>query len=248
MSEKTNSHIRTECEAEYKKLSVAMWDQLVYLRTSLYLLRKLVEFPLQQFASSDDRWFFTIVRRALYEGVVMGVTKLTTDQDDDALTINRCRNLVLTMLQPELVEKFRKQLKRARFDKARNDLRRRARDLRNGRLAHLLLEAVRDGANISLDFADLEALVSEAENLYRPLMFGASVTFLPFPYDPTVRAPNPEAETDVDRLLRLFAGDSYILNEPERNAHWWPVLRKRKTDEEIEFINNWRKRVGLPEA
>jgi hypothetical protein len=152
------------------------------------------------------------------------------------------------MLQPELVEKFRKQLMRARFDKARNDLRKRARGLRNGRLAHLLLEDVRDGANLSLDFADLEALVSEAENLYRPLMFGASATFLPFPYDPTVRDPNPETETDVDRILRLFAGDSYILNEPERNAHWWPVLRKRKTDEEIEFINNWRKRVGLPEA
>ena len=246
--EETSSRIRSECEADYQKLSATIWDQLVYLRTSLYLLRKLVELPLQQFASSDDQWFFTIVRRALYEAAVLGVTKLTTDQDGDTLTINRCRNLVLTMLRPEVVGRFRTQLKEARFDKARNDLRNRARDLRDGRLAHLLLQDVRNGADLSLDFADLEALVSEAEKLYRPLLFGASATFLPFPYDPTAHAPNPATETDVDRILRLFARDSYILNEPELNAHWWPVLRQQKAVEEIEFINSWRKRVGLPEA
>lgn len=246
--EETSLPIRTKCEAEYQKLSDTMWDQLVYLRTSMYLLRKLVEFPLQQFAAADDRWFFTIVRRALYEAVVLGITKLTTDSGDGALTIKRCRNLVMKMLRPELVDSFRKQLKEARFDQARNELRERARDLRDARVAHLLLEDVQNGSVLSLGLADLDALVSEAEKLYRPLLFGASATFLPFPYDPAVRAPDPVTETDVERILLLFARDSYVLNEPERNARWWPELRKRKTDEEIEFINAWRKRVGLPEV
>jgi hypothetical protein len=246
--EETSSRIRSECEAEYQKLSGAMWDQLVYLRTSMYLLRELVEFPLREFATRDNQWFFTIVRRALYEAIVLGITKLTTDIGDNALTINRCRNLVMEMLRPELVQTFRKQLKEARFNKTRNELRKRARDLRDARVAHLLLEDVRNGTVLSLSFADLEALVSEAEKLYRPLLFGASATFLPFPYDPAVRVPNVATETDIERILRLFARDSYILNEPELNAHWWPVLRNRKTDEEIQFINHWRKRVGLPEA
>jgi AbiU2 len=246
--EETSFPIRTECEAEYQNLSNAMWDQLVYLRTSMYLLRELAEFPLQRFASPDDQWFFTIVRRALYEAVVLGVTKLTTDSGVGVLTISRCRHLVMKMLRPELVQSFREQLKKASFDKARTNLRKRARDLRDARLAHLLLEDVRNGAVLLLAFADLEALVSEAEKLYQPLLFGASAKFLPFPYDPAVRAANPPTETDVERILRLFARDSYILNEPERNALWWPVLRKRKTDEEIEFINHWRKKVGLREV
>jgi AbiU2 len=212
------------------------------------LLRKFVEFPLGEFAAGDDQWFFTIVRRALYEAVVLGITKLTTDSGDGALTIYQCRNRIMTMLRPELVDSFRKQLKDAKFDKARKELRERARDLRDGRVAHLLLKDVQNGSVLSLGVADLEALVSEAEKLYRPLLFGASATFLPFPYDPAVRPPNPATETDVERILRLFARDSYVLNEPERNARWWPELRKRKTDEEIEFINRWRKRVGLPEA
>ena len=168
-----------------------MWDQLVYLRTSMYLLREVAEFPLQQFASADDQWFFTIVRRALYEAVVLGVTKLTADSGGDVLTIDRYRNLVMKMLRPELVQSFREQLKKARFDKARTDLRDRAQDLRDARLAHLLLEDVRNGTDLSLGFADLEALVSEAEKLYQPLLFGASAKFLPFPYDPAVRAANP---------------------------------------------------------
>ena len=249
MSEKISSRIRTECEAEYKKLSAAMWDQLVYLRTSLYLLRKLAEFPLRQFASPDDQWFFTVVRRALYEAVVLGVAKLMTDTGDDALTINQFRNRVMTMLQPKLVESFRKQLRETRFDKARNELRDRAEHLRDTRVAHHLpLKEGPKGADLSLDFEQLEALVSEAEKLYRPLLFGASAKFLPLPYDPAVRASNPPTETDIERILRLFARDSYILNEPELKARWWPTLRKRKTEEEIEFINSWRKRVGLPEA
>ena len=249
MSEKTSSRIRSECEAEYQKLSAAMWDQLVYLRTSLYLLSKIVEFPLRQFAAPDDQWFFTVVRRALYEAVVLGVAKLMTDTGDDALTINQFRNRVMAMLQPKLVKGFRKQLRETKFDKARIELRDRAEHLRDTRVAHLLpFKGAPEGADLSLDLDELEALVSAAEKLYGPLLFGASATFLPFPYDPAVRAPNGATETDIERILRLFARDSYILNEPELNAPWWPVLRKRKTDEEIEFINHWRKRVGLPEA
>lgn len=246
--EETSSRIRTECDAEYQKLSTAMWDQLVYLRTSMYLLRELAEFPLQQFASPDDQWFFTIVRRALYEAVVLGITKLTIDSGGDVLTINQCRKLVMKMLRPELVQSFREQLKKARFDKTRTELRNRALNLRDTRIAHLLLEEARNGADLLLGLPDLEALVSEAENLYRPLMFGADARFLPFPYDPRVRPATPSMERDIDRILLLFARDSYILNEPELKARWWPALRKRKTVEEIEFINRWRKRVGLPEV
>ncbi len=98
-AEKTSSRIRTECEEEYQQLSYAMWDQLVYLRTSLYLLRTLVDFPLERFVSPDD-WVLTIVRRALFEAVVMGVARLT-DKGGDTLTIYRCRHLVRDMLRPE---------------------------------------------------------------------------------------------------------------------------------------------------
>jgi hypothetical protein len=245
MSENVSSRIRPECEAEYQQLSATMWDQLVYLRTSLYLLRRIVEFPLQQFASADDQGFFTIVRRALYEAVVLGVSKLMTDTGNDALTLNQFRNRVMVMLRPALVETFRKQLRETRFDKARTELRDRVEHLRDTRVAHLLpLKDAPKGAGVSLAF-ELEALVSEVEKLYQPLQFGANSKFLPFPYDPAVRA---ATDTDIERILLLFARESYILNEPELKARWWPVLRQRKTNEEIEFINSWRKRVGLPEA
>jgi hypothetical protein len=91
-----------------------------------------------------------------------------------------------------------------RFDKARTELRERARDLRDARVAHLLVKDVQNGSVLSLGLADLEALVSKAEKLYRPLLFGASATFLPFPYDPAVRAPDPATETDVEWILRCL--------------------------------------------
>ncbi|MGH9419551.1 MAG: hypothetical protein ACRD3J_06225, partial [Thermoanaerobaculia bacterium] len=73
-----DSPIRPECWSDFRKDYAVVWDQLVYLRTSLYLLRQIASFPVRRFLSFEDQWFLTGAGRALHEAVVLGVTKLVT--------------------------------------------------------------------------------------------------------------------------------------------------------------------------
>lgn len=242
------SPIRQDRWPDFQKLYHAMWDQLVYLRTSLFLLRELAEFPLHRFAAPDDQWFFTIVRRSLLESVVLTITKLTTDQGNGVLTLMRCRNLVQDMLREELVPKFREDLKNTGFNKFTETLAGRARDLRDGRVAHLLQAEVTNASAIRLTLPELERLVNDTERLFQPLLFGGEATFLPLPYDRDVREANPPRVTDVEKILNAFARQSHVLNYPEQVADLWPRLRNDWPVAELEQFNRWRVRAGLPEA
>jgi hypothetical protein len=72
----------------------------------------------------------------------------------------------------------------------------RAKNLRNARLAHLSLGEILKGSTPLVVAKELEQLADELEKLYQPLLFGASASFLPIPYDPEIRAANsPQAPT-----------------------------------------------------
>jgi hypothetical protein len=242
------SPIRQECWEAFSKEYAIVWDQLVYLRTSLYLLRKIAAFPIHRFVSFDEQWFFTIVRRALFETIVLGVTKLVTDQKGDLLTLRQWRNRVLSMLRPEHETQFRTELKETTLEAAAEALANRARDLRDGKIAHLRLTDIRNGTVASLGLPDLDRLVDETERLFQPLLFGASASFLPPHYDPEVRAMNSLAETDIEQILKHFAERSYGLNEPEENPQAWPYLRQKMTPEQIQELNEWRSIIGKTPA
>jgi len=246
MDERTR--IRDERREDYKTLSDVMWDQVVYLRTGCYLLRQIAEFPLKPFTSPDDRWFLAVVHRALYEAVLMGISKLLTDVGPDVVTIRRGRNIVLEMLKEEFRPSFKAKLKESKLEKSCEDLANRVREIRNGECAHLLEDSVKRGSLPSLDLTELEALLAQVEHLYQPLLFGASATFLPDKYDPEIRAANPPAATDIERILLLFARESFVVNEPEIKAPWWDDIRTKRSREQIAFMNHWRVKCGLPEA
>lgn len=238
------SPIRQECWDEFQKQRAVVFDHLAYLRTALYLLRQIAEFPFNQLTTNDDRIFFTMAARGLYETAILAVTKLTTDQGD-VLTLNRFRNSVRTMLRPELVAGFSEQLKDTKFDAAAKALADRVKDLRNARIAHLTLAEVLAASTPIVYVQELTQLADDTEKLYEPLLFGASASFLPLPYDPDVRAANQPADTDIEKILNCFARQNYLLNQPEANPRVWPAQRAKMTAGEMNTFNYWRRRAGL---
>jgi len=243
-----NSPISQDAWADFQKQRAAVFDHLAYLRTSLYLLRQIAGFPFDKLTAEEDRIFFTMTGRALYETAVLAVTKLTTDQAGDVLTLNRFRNSVLKMLRPELADAFREQLKTTRFDEAAKSVAERVRDLRNARVAHLSLTEVLAASTPVVQLRELEQLADDTERLYEPLLFGASASFLPIAYDPTVRDANAHVDTDIEKILNSFARQSYALNLPEQNKLVWPRHRATMSADELDTFNYWRRRAGLPEA
>ncbi|HEY2091273.1 MAG TPA: hypothetical protein VGJ81_05260 [Thermoanaerobaculia bacterium] len=144
-----------------------------------------------------------------------------------------------------MVESFRDKLKNTKFDAGLRDVAQRVKDLRNARHAHLSLQKILEGSTRLVAAQELESLADELEKLYKPLLFGASASFLPIPYDPEIRAANSQNETDIARLLNVVARESYSLNLPERDPRAWEKRRATMTDDALNTFNVWRRRAGL---
>jgi hypothetical protein len=239
-----DSPIREECWEDFCRDYEVVWDQLVYLRTSLYLLRQIAAFPLRRLVSLDDQWFLTVAGRALYEAVVLGVTKLVTDQKGDLLTLRQWRNRVRDMLLPQRLDEYQGRLDETRLNREAEALARLARDFRDGHVAHLRLEDVRKASVDSPVLRELDRLVAETERLFQPLLFGGGASFLPPIYDPSVRAANPPGQTDIEKILTFMAQGSYVLNEPELHPQTWPYRRANLTGDDLTTFNEWRVRIG----
>jgi len=144
-----DSPLRQECWPEFQKLHAVIWDQLVFLHTTLFLFRQFAQFPVR-FLHPDDHWYLAITGRALLDSIILGVSRLTTDQAGDQLTLPRFRNLVLRMLRDDSTEQFRRDLKATSFEPSLTALADDLRELRDSRVAHLRLEDIRNGSAFSL--------------------------------------------------------------------------------------------------
>jgi len=241
------SPIREECWQEFQHLKAVLWDQLVFLHTSLFPLREVASFPVR-WLKPDDQWYLIITERALLDSVVLGINRLTTDQSGDLLTLPRFRNLVLAMVRGDSTTEFRRKLKSTSPDPALEDLARRARELRDGRIAHLRLEDIKHGVALKVAVSDLEALVGETERLFAPLLFGAEAKFVPPVYDPEVRQINSPWVTDYEAVLNGLARQSHVIAYPEQARDLWPRVRNEWPEDELKLLNHWRRRMGLPAA
>lgn len=216
------------------------------LEDNLLVIGELAQFPVR-FLHPDDQWFFAIIGRALLDSVVLGITRLT-DQGGDLLSLLRFRNLVFRMLREEATDEFRKTLKATSFDPATKALAVRARDLRDGRIAHLRLDDIKNGKAVSLALPELESLVLEMERLFRPLLFGAEVKLIPSVYDPQIRRVNRPWVTDYEAVLEALARKSHVLRYPEQDPEVWSDVRRTWKADDLAALNFWRRRIGLPEA
>jgi len=236
--------IRAECWNEFERKRHVVFDQLTYLRTSVYLLKEIVNFPIDEFVAFGDQIFLRVVTRSLYDTAVLTIARITTDQSSDVLTLPAFRNQVADLLVPEAIESFRRRLKETKFDAATCELAERVREFRDHRLAHLSVRQVPP----RISFDELEQLVQSVERLYEPLLFRAVAWFLPIEYVAAVRSANPPRPIDIEQVLDGFAQRSYTVNMPERNPAAWPHHRESMPAEKLAAIYRWRLRLGLSEA
>jgi hypothetical protein len=152
------------------------------------------------------------------------------------------------MLRDDATERFRRDLKSTSFEPALAALGEDLRELRDGRVAHLRLEDIRNGPAFSFALLGLERLVAETERLFTPLLFGGEAKLIPPIYDPEVRRANSPWVTDYEAVLNALARKSHVLRYPEDAADLWPAVRKEWSAEQLEELNVWRRRIGLPEA
>lgn len=225
-------------------------EQLVPLNASIYIIERVLQFPFELFVNPEDTVFFRLLIDNFYTAGLLTITKLATDSGKDLYTILQFKNWVAQQVRAEFREDFHKYLKQAKFDKKTRDMFERARELRNTSGAHIKRDLVLGNLEQDrLSFAELKALRDALNSLLEILSFDRGHLMLPIPYHSDVMHPaGIDSRSDIERILDSLAKDSHILNLPEKNPDHWAAFRKNLSEVNLEAINKYRAKFGLPEV
>lgn len=243
--------VREDKLGEYYRAIHIFHNRLTELHLNVYILEKLLDFPLHPFLGPDLFFFRQVLLNCYYASVLIA-TSLTTDEGDGIYTLLTLRDrLASELLKPEYRAAFRSRLRVIRFTQRTSSLRERARRLRNQEIAHLLVrETIISDSEIErqpFSLQDLQTLRDALRELFRALTFNATYSMFPAGYsdDPLSNGGLP---TDVDRLLTMIAEQSPLLHLPETDpAHWQERKRTLSRGQLITF-NHYRNKLQLPEV
>jgi hypothetical protein len=236
--------LKAEYIAEYETAHVDIWHRLVDINTSIEILETIASFPLQHLFAPDEPFFNTLCQNFIYTCVVMLHALLEGSEPCGILAF---KNRLLRDWLPEHEQQaLRDRLGTARFTEKARRIKPRAADMRHKVIAHRDPLIVTGSLKIAgLTISDLRALYSETEALFGDCCFRTEYVTTLYPPDTVGGRP---VERDIERFMRLLLRDSEWLMEPERDGVWWPEMRKRMSQADLDELNRWRLQLGLPEA
>lgn len=234
---------------EYDRGIHIFHNRLIDLHLNVYVLEKLIDFPLHLFLG-PDLFFFRQVLLNCFHASVLIVTSLLTDEGNGVYTLLMLRDRLSTdLLKPEYRTAFRRNLRDIRFTQRTASLQQRARRLRNQEIAHRLVrEAIISDREIERQpFAlrDLQTLRDALRDLFRALSFNATYPMFPAGYsdDPLANGGLP---TDIELLLTMIAERSPLLHLPETDPTRWQERKRTLSRPHMIILNHYRDKLHLP--
>lgn len=234
---------------EYERRLDVLWWELILLNSNLYVLEKLSEFPTHLFLDPVRGDFLDIVAVNVSSMCAMIIWRLWLDEDKRSLTLARFRDDVREHLRTEYREDFDTALRNLQWDEHALQ---RVEKFRHKRMAHFdskcnLSPEVR--RTLWLLLPDLTNLRDALNSLFGILCFGHGRGVLPLYYDPRAQHPRDmDPRSDVEVILDKIARNSPILNMPEEQPQTWPFFRKDLSKDDLQELNEYRKKFGLPEV
>lgn len=226
--------------------------EITNFNANLYLMEKIFNFP-WGLILDDFGPFWEYVEKALFDSVILSIWKLCIDQDAQGLTLGKLRNKIIqAYIKPEFKDEFIDNLKNANYDKKLTAVQKVYTEIRHNYVAHFNFKKSTSPSleEIAARRLDLKELI-ETRDLMNTMYQVVSLdryAYLPVQYYPdsiNVSEDGPPG-TDIEKLLDLVARNSETINMPERQPDFWPIFKKLRSPEEVEFINRMRNKFGLP--
>ena len=246
---------------EYEKRFALIWDELVSAHSSMFILEKVRDFPLDLlFSPTHDQIFLPLVERNFSHQVGLIVANIFADKNKHSATFDTLVKWIKNncLSEPSNRDRVLVCLEKISGSAETTSLKERCWKLRNKLLAHLDWRYALDPnklAEIQITYDELRTLANEAEEVLQKLRVGGGVSILPFAYSPLVQRPvDMDPRTDIEKLLDLLASsDDSILIAPERHSNYWESVtlisvNKEWSKEDKETFNRWRRRIGKDEV
>lgn len=234
----------------YEKGMNFFYGQLVHLNVNIFILDHILEFPFHLFTDPDGSLFFRKVFDNFFYASLLIITRITTDQKGDFFTLPRFKNHIRKVIKNEYQKQFNERLKQARFDKNSRDLLDKIRELRNIQVVHVKEDfALGQRLPPRIVFGNLKTIRDDLNDLLDALSFNVEHLMLPIQYHPEVQhPPGYDSRPDIEIILDNIAKNSPLLNLPENNPQAWKYRRDMLPETDLELLNEYRRKLDLPEV
>ncbi len=232
----------------YKEHHQDIYTRMIRLNTSINILEKLFAFPFYLFISIKDMQFWYFVIANFQDISLLLFCGLITDKGSDVFTLKKFKGEILKNIKDEYLFDFKNCLNR--FDDNFLVISRKAINFRNQFIAHRLLEK---GTNKLtkydevVNISELRLLFQQTDNLFQLCSFGSGygTVMLDFMHATIGGVP---VQSHLDDIFDLIAKNSHFINQPEENPGYWNYSRDKMDPEQLEILNKYRRKFGMPEV
>ncbi|MCK4526740.1 hypothetical protein KAW18_05160 [candidate division WOR-3 bacterium] len=235
---------------EYKKGMDFFSNELIWLNVNMYIINQIRNFPLGLFCHQYDMIFFSMVLSNFFDTSILIITRLVKDTGEDLYTLLRFKNNLIQHIKPDYKSYFAKRLKEVKFDAKIDNMLKKAKKLRDVRIAHLIKDSIFNVEKVvSFDFDELENLCNALNSLFNVLAFNVEYDMLPIPYSNKFKQNlGTDYKTDLEKILDSIVENSNLINLPENQPELWERRKARMPDDQIKLFNSYRKNFDLPEV
>ncbi len=249
LNEKPENVIKERRFQEYQRSLELIWWELVRLNSTVYVLEKLINFPVKIFVPKGKDLFLNLVHHNFIENSILIVSRIFTDNSADAHTIvwfkNKLRN---EYLKDVYVNEFDEILKENRFSKNVNELSVKIHKIRSKLVAHLKREIVLSEItqDFKISFKELKEVVSAIAILFRLICFNHDYHLYPVEWSPNLVHSGPlDKRPDIEEILDDFVLKNPILKLPEEKPYLWDKIKSGYNQDELIKFDKYRKKFGF---
>lgn len=241
----------------YRNGVKAYWEKVIHLNTNVHILEKLNGFPWAVFTTRDKRIFFAQTFENFMNDSVVLANSILGDEQNNKTIINFMGVIRKDLVREDFVNSFQQHQKetKARVNlanlKKRGGLLDRLNLWRSNVIAHFKEWRLSQNGPppdvTRITFRELLLIVETINTLFHALSFNEEYLAYKMEYNPSVIHNHPY-HTDIEDILDSLAKDSDRLNMSEKYPEQWVYLRQVLEQDEIEIINKYRVKFGLPPA
>ena len=189
----------------YKTRIRVLHNQLVQIRSMLFILAHIARFPFDLFGDRPGPFWY-LVRQSLETSVVVGLWRILLDTDDKALTLRKLRNQVISKAVDKTARRrIAEELRSHDVDTRINQIQHKVSRFRHQHFAHLET-AEATGSTVKpedspLTFKELLELATAAHDLINVIGMNTYYMTLFSDYDPAVTLGGQSMKPDVESLF-----------------------------------------------
>lgn len=235
--------------AIYEEELDAIWWEIIQLNTLILLLKRLTQFPFELFLLKKPlQNFWDLVIGSFFDECVMIIWRIVSDENPKTITIRKVqKNVSKNLKNDTLRSEFDISLNSVNFDNSIESVEKNIQIIRHNYLAHFNrtrnIESNKENSNeVKIKLLDLEKVNDQVNSLFELLCFDFIKSTLHLGYI------DPDKENDLDNILNTLVKDSIVLNMPEKESGLWKYHKENLTESEIDVINTFREKFGLPKT